>query len=60
MFVFRKIWHALLFCTSVLRIALLPYYRRREALRDLVPFVQFKKSENTNGEVLLLVKLQLN
>ena len=45
MFVFRKIWHALLFCTSVLRIALLPYYRRREALRDLVPFVQFKKSE---------------
>ena len=27
-------------------------------LRDLVPFVQFKKRENTHGEVLLLVKLK--
>ena len=29
-----------------------------DALRDLVPFVQFKKRENTHGGVLLLVKLQ--
>ena len=29
-----------------------------DALRDLVPFVQFKKRENTYGGVLLLVKLQ--
>ena len=29
-----------------------------DVLRDLVPFVQFKKCENTHGEVLLLVKLQ--
>ena len=29
-----------------------------DALRDLAPFVQFKKRENTHGEVLLLVKLQ--
>ena len=28
------------------------------ALRDLVPFVQFKKRESTHGRVLLLVKLQ--
>ena len=28
------------------------------ALRDLAPFVQFKKVENTLGGVLLLVKLQ--
>ena len=27
-------------------------------LRDLVPFVQFKKRENTHGGVLILVKLQ--
>ena len=30
------------------------------ALRDLVPFVQYKKRENTHGRVLLLVKLQAN
>ena len=29
-----------------------------DALRDLVPFVQFKKCENTHGQRLLLVKLQ--
>ena len=29
-----------------------------DALRDLVPCVQFKKRENTYGGVLLLVKLQ--
>ena len=29
-----------------------------EALRDLVPFVQFKKRENTHGILLLLLKLQ--
>ena len=29
-----------------------------DALRDLVPFVQFKNVENTRGGVLLLVKLQ--
>ena len=29
-----------------------------DALRNLVPFVQFKKRENTHGGVLLLVKLQ--
>ena len=29
-----------------------------DALRDLVPFVQFKNVENTRGRVLLLVKLQ--
>ena len=29
------------------------------ALHDLVPFVQFKKHENTHGGVLLLVKLQV-
>ena len=28
------------------------------ALRDLVPFAQFKKRENTNEGVLFLVKLQ--
>ena len=28
------------------------------ALRDLVPFVQFKNAKNTHGGVLLLVKLQ--
>ena len=30
----------------------------RDVLHNLVPFVQFKKRENTHGEVLLLVKLQ--
>ena len=29
-----------------------------DVLRDLVPFVQFKKRENTHGRVLILVKLQ--
>ena len=29
-----------------------------DALRDLVPFVQFKKRESTHGGVLILVKLQ--
>ena len=29
-----------------------------DALRDLVPFVQFKKRENTLGGMLLLKKLQ--
>ena len=29
-----------------------------DALRDLIPFVQFKKRENTHGGVLLLVKVQ--
>ena len=29
-----------------------------DALRELVPFVQFKKRENTHGRVLILVKLQ--
>ena len=28
------------------------------ALRDLVPFVQFKKVKNTHGGVLILVTLQ--
>ena len=28
------------------------------ALRDLLPFVQFKNMKNTHGGVLLLVKLQ--
>ena len=28
-----------------------------DVLRDLVPFVQFKKRENTQGGALLLVKL---
>ena len=31
-----------------------------DALLDLVPFVQFKKSKNTHGRVLILVKLQAN
>ena len=29
-----------------------------DALRDLVPFIQFKKRGSTYGEVLPLVKLQ--
>ena len=29
-----------------------------DALHDLVPFVQFKKCENTNGKVFLLIQLQ--
>ena len=29
-----------------------------DVLRDLVPFAQFKKRENTHGGALLLVKLQ--
>ena len=29
-----------------------------DALRDLVPFVQFKNRENTYGGVLLMAKLQ--
>ena len=29
-----------------------------DALRDLVPFIQFKKREKHPGGVLLLVKLQ--
>ena len=29
-----------------------------DVLRDLVPFVQFKKRENTHGGLLLLLKLQ--
>ena len=29
-----------------------------DALRDLVPLVQFTKRENTHGGVLLLVKLE--
>ena len=29
-----------------------------DSLRNLVPFVQFKKRENTHGDVLLLVSLQ--
>ena len=31
-----------------------------DALRDLVPLAQFKKRENTHGDVLLLVKLQVS
>ena len=30
-----------------------------DALRDLLPFVQFKKRENIHGGILLLVKLTL-
>ena len=30
----------------------------RDALRDLVPFVQFEKRENTHGAALRLAKLQ--
>ena len=30
-----------------------------DALRNLVPFVQFKKQESTYGGVLLLLKLQV-
>ena len=30
-----------------------------DVMRNLVPFVQFKKRENSQGGVLLLVKLQL-
>ena len=30
-----------------------------DALRDLIPFAQFKKLKNTHGGVLLLVKLQV-
>ena len=30
-----------------------------DVMRNLVPFVQFKKRENSHGGVLLLVKLQL-
>ena len=30
-----------------------------DALRDLIPFVQFKKLKNTHGGVLFLVKLQV-
>ena len=29
-----------------------------DVLRDLVPFVQIKKVQNTQGGVLLLVKMQ--
>ena len=29
-----------------------------DALRDSIPFVQFKKRENTHGGVLIFVKLQ--
>ena len=29
-----------------------------DAMRNLVPFAQFKKRENTHGRVLLSVKLQ--
>ena len=29
-----------------------------DALRDLIPFVQFKKVKNIHGGVILLVKLQ--
>ena len=32
--------------------------KRGDVLRDLVPFAQFKKRENTHGGALLLVKLQ--
>ena len=31
-----------------------------DVLCGLVPFVRFKKSENTHGRVLLLVKLQVS
>ena len=30
-----------------------------DALRDLIPFVQFKKLKNNHGGVLLLLKLQV-
>lgn len=30
----------------------------RDALRDLISFVKFKKDQSTHGGVLLLVKLQ--
>ena len=30
-----------------------------DALRDLVPFVQFKKRKNNHGGILLLVSLQI-
>ena len=42
-------------CNYILQI---PYIC--DVLRDLVPFVQFKRRENTHGEVLLLVKLQFD
>ena len=34
------------------------YYVTCDALRNLVPFVQFKNQKKNNEEVLLLVKLQ--
>ena len=34
------------------------FFSIRDALRDLVPFVQFKNVKNTHGGVLLLVKWQ--
>ena len=36
-----------------------PHIKICDALHDFVPFVQFQKSKNTHGGVLLLVKLQV-
>ena len=49
-----------LFYGAALPIQNLPKVKNREtdALRDLVPFLQFKNLKNTHGGVLLLVKLQ--
>ena len=49
-----------LFYGGALPIQNLPKVKNREtdALRDLVPFLQFKNLKNTHGGVLLLVKLQ--
>ena len=49
-----------LFYGAALPIQYLPKVKNREtdALRDLVPFLQFKNLKNTHGGVLLLVKLQ--
>ena len=38
--------------------SLTPIVNNYDALRDLVPFVKFKKVKNTHGGVLILVKLQ--
>ena len=48
--IFRTI--ILEFCFGELFLSHIYY----DALRDFVPFVLFKKRENTHGEVLLLVK----
>ena len=50
--------HDLLYYKKMIKCIQKPSEYIWDALRDLVPFVQFKNMNNTCGGVLILIKLQ--